>query len=548
MRELFNLSLDSRTACREFLAVRSRTPLVRLPNRRHPHWACFAPSGAGKNQGLIYPFLANHPGGLVCIDPKGEAALLFAELRRRRFGHRVIVVDPYQCVTQRPDALNVLDCIDRDDPLALDYCDELAEALVMYDPNDHNRHFADAAKKFISAVIATTVYYGNAGASRSLQTVSSILSSPPHLAQATEVMCESDAYDGLLARRGSELLHFQGKELGSVLTTAGRHLAFLNTPAVAASTAASTFDPREIGSGGFDAFLVLPPQFLASKNALLRLWITAFMRAVIQGGLQEDRLTTFIFDEASALGPRFPLLQEALSRYRSYGARLFLIYQCVSQLKQAFPDSDGEELLSNAVQIYFGANTHETCEAISARLGDSTIVVRSGSGSVGYSTQSSAPAMSAPSQSRTYSTNDADNWAPHGRRLLTAAEVATLPRDLAITFVSGLPPILTRLVPYHLNPRLGQRTAALRRWITASATLTQSFVYCVLALALALVMGLLLHREGPASFGRLLDDSYGRPRANVLSPAQETFHVPESPTTVSEHPERPLSVWPRGRR
>lgn len=539
MRDLFNFRLDSMTACRDFVATRTRPQLVRLPNRIHPNWACFAPPGAGKNQALIYPFLANHPGNIVMVDPKGEGAQLFAKLRRRRFGGRVVVVDPYRIASseRKPDTLNVLDSINKDDPLALDLCDELAEALVLYDPNDHNRHFSDAAKKFISAVIATTVYYGKPGASRSLQTVSSILASPKHLADAIEVMCESEAYEGLLARRGGELSHFQGKELGSVLSTVSRFLACLGTPAIAESTSISTYDPRDGLSERLDVFLVLPPQFLASKNALLRLWITSHLRAAVQGGLQERRLTTFIIDEASAL-PRFPLLQEALSRYRAYGVRLYLIYQCVSQIKQAFPDADGEELLSNVAQTYFGANTHETCEAVSARLGDSTILVRSGNRSIGYSTQTSTPAMSSPSNSRSHSFNSGDNWAPHGRRLLTPAEVSTLPRDFAITFVSGMRPILTRLVPYYVDPQIGRGAGPLRRSFLAIMTLIQSAAYCTVSLAFALAIGVLLHREGPASLGRIITESQKPTRASISTPSREVPHVKESRKFVSETGER----------
>ena len=49
-------------------------------------------------------------------------------------------------------------------------------------------------------------------------------------------MCESDAWEGMLARIGHQLTHFKDKELGSTLTTANRFLRFLDTLAIAENT------------------------------------------------------------------------------------------------------------------------------------------------------------------------------------------------------------------------------------------------------------------------------------------------------------------------
>jgi len=54
----------------------------------------------------------------------------------------------------------------------------------------------------------------------------------------------------MLARLGHQLTHAQDKELGSVLTTTNRHMRFLDTPAVAANTCASTFNPGDLCKAG----------------------------------------------------------------------------------------------------------------------------------------------------------------------------------------------------------------------------------------------------------------------------------------------------------
>ena len=61
-----------------------------------------------------------------------------------------------------------------------------------------------------------------------------------------KMMCTSEACGGMLARLGNQLTYFKEKELASVLTTTNRFLRFLDTLAIADSTKASSFDPREL--------------------------------------------------------------------------------------------------------------------------------------------------------------------------------------------------------------------------------------------------------------------------------------------------------------
>jgi type IV secretion system protein VirD4 len=85
---------------------------------------------------------------------------------------------------------------------------------------------------------------------------------------------------------GHQLAQFKDKELASVLTTTNRFLRFLDTPAVAASTVASSFDPSRLNGGRTTIYLVLPPEHMRAQSPLLRLWIGALLRAVIKGGLR----------------------------------------------------------------------------------------------------------------------------------------------------------------------------------------------------------------------------------------------------------------------
>jgi type IV secretion system protein VirD4 len=98
---LFNRRVGSKAACSWFLRCMSSGKtgqLVRLS--KSVHTAIFAPTGAGKDAGIIIPYLLDCPDSMVCIDIKGELALATAEHREKAFGHKIVILDPYKVITQ----------------------------------------------------------------------------------------------------------------------------------------------------------------------------------------------------------------------------------------------------------------------------------------------------------------------------------------------------------------------------------------------------------------------------------------------------------------
>jgi type IV secretion system protein VirD4 len=195
-------------------------------------------------------------------------------------------VDPFHVVTTKPDCFNPVDFVYKDDPYAIDHCNDLGKSLVARQSDERDPHWNDSAEAWISSAIATVVYYGDRKESRSLQTVREILSHPQKLDMALKLMRESDCWGGMLARMGGQLSHFVDKERSSTLTTVSRHLRFLDTPTIAESTKTSSFDPAELRSGKMTIYLILPPEHLRANAGLLRMWISSLLRGVVRGGLE----------------------------------------------------------------------------------------------------------------------------------------------------------------------------------------------------------------------------------------------------------------------
>jgi type IV secretion system protein VirD4 len=102
IKALFNRRLTAADACHAFSnnlkwRTRKQGQLVRLPQAVHT--AVFAPTGVGKGVSCIIPFLLTCDESCVVVDFKGENALLTAE-RRRRMGHKIVILDPFKVVTQ----------------------------------------------------------------------------------------------------------------------------------------------------------------------------------------------------------------------------------------------------------------------------------------------------------------------------------------------------------------------------------------------------------------------------------------------------------------
>lgn len=317
---------------------------------------------------------------------------------------------------------------------------------------------------------------------RSLQTVCDILSDPAKLDLAVKLMCESG---GMLARLGGQLLHFVDREKGSVLTSISRHTGFLNTPAIAESTKASSFDPSDLRRGKMTIYVVLSPEHMrAQSSGWLRLVIGSLLLAIVRGGLQEENNTHFILDEAASLG-HLECLDDAVDKYRGYGVRLQFYFQSLGQLRKCFPDGQEQTLLSNTTQVFFGVNDPQTADLVSTRLGEHTVIVESGgTNSGGNRSQSFNNSSSGTSHGRN------TGWQQMARKLLKPEEVIALPPREAITFTPGVPPIRTTLLRYYEE---NFRRSGLRRSLAACATLTASFVYLVLSLLLAIVLTLALN-------------------------------------------------------
>ncbi len=487
LTQIFNLRINSKDACQAFLGSwRRKKPIVRLPQATHV--SVTIPTGQGKGVSFITPFLRMCRETCVVLDIKnGENARLTADYRRR-FGP-VWMLDPYKVVTNKPDCLNPLDVIAKESRLAIDDCNQLANAAVVRTGMENEPHWNDRAEGVIAALMALVVVHGDRErGSRSLQSVREMVSNPELFKLAMKALAESDDWEGLLRQMGGDLFNLEEKEKASVLSTVGRHLRFLGTPAIADSIKRSSFRVSDLRKKGqcSTLFLVLPAERAEVSQGYLRSIISTVISSCIREGLDETRRVHLVLDEAASLGP-MPAINNVLQVGRGFGLHLQTYWQSQGQLKKCFP-KEGEDLLllSNSTQVYAAANEPVTCDFISKRLGTMTQVVKSGGHSSGKShTFSKGPHRSV---SDGWTSNSNSNWAQQQRALMTPDEVGNLDPRTAITFAPGMRPIITRTIRYYEEPKLFSEPHWLGRQWRAFKTLVIAIVLCAMALGAAAVV------------------------------------------------------------
>ncbi len=499
LRALLSPGTASRHACRLFLAAFfGRWCLEGTMIRLHSftHLATFAPTGRGKGVSVLIPNLLSYLHSCVVTDPKCELFQVTSEHRRKRFGHRIIRLDPYRLGGPGGDTLNPLDFINDKHEDFLDQCRDLAAALVMRSGQEKEPFWNDAAELVICAVIAFICACETNPAERTLQNMRDIVASRKRFAQTIEVMQQVTTHGGVVSRLGHLLTWFVDRELGSVLTNVQRHTQFLDSPAIAKHTARSSFDLMALRSGRMTVYLCMPVDRLTTMAPIQRMWIATILRVITRGRPSERNPVLFLLDEAAHLG-KIQVLEDAVTVMRGMGIRLWFFFQSLNQIKECYGEKAGTFLDNIDTQQYFGTNHYETADAVSKRIGDGTILVNSRNWGKGSST----PAGGVGHQAGSYSANWGSTSSEMSRRLFRPEEIIGLPEDTALVFHRNLPVIVSRLLRYYDSPAFAKGGTGkppgvgMGMGLAAVACLVASMVF----VSLAGKLGVAIHQRAEMS-------------------------------------------------
>lgn len=344
-----------------------------------------AGSRSGKGTSFIVPNLIEWPGGVFCIDPKGENASITAMRRgladvakksettvKQTLNQNVAILDPFGTVKGAAKAY----CINynplADIKLISDELTEsiltITESIVLQDTSSSGQHFTETVETILAGIIETVLFDD--------QDPDNTKDLPYCLEKIQVDKDELTAYlnkiktDAGLAHEAATLLLDVGDdEYGSIRSTFSRQMRFMLDPRMRKHLSSSDFSLREAITNSWSVYVCIPPNKIKRANRWLRLITNIALDAKMnssfaQGGLQ----TLFLLDEFAALG-NMSLIEEASAYMAGYGIKLIPVIQNIGQIKKNYP-KNWETFLSNSgAMLAWGLNDLESQKYISDHMG-----------------------------------------------------------------------------------------------------------------------------------------------------------------------------------
>lgn len=352
------------------------------------HCVTVAGSRAGKGLSVILPNLARYTGSVCVLDPKGENANLTAERRGKGrgvpaggLGQEVFVIDPFDWSKVSADyraGFNPMADLDPANPLFVDQCYSIADALVLATARDANDHWNSTARLVLRGFIAWVA--SESGGRRDLVQVRRLLHlTPDDFDALLDKMAENtDRAHGVPAEMAAALAGMGDDERGSVLSTVRQNILFLSSPPMAAclSDTARQPDLRAWKFGGQSVYLVLPAGLMAQHARFFRLFLNRLLSAVEADDAKPDVPALLLLDEMHVLG-HMAQLETAAGLMAGYGLKIWSIWQDLTQAESIYAERWQTFLGNASVFQFFGLNDLKSLQYASDRLGPTTVLTTS---------------------------------------------------------------------------------------------------------------------------------------------------------------------------
>ena len=195
--------------------------------------------------------------------------------------------------------------------------------------------------------------------------------------QVLERMPWPDHIEPLVLRATRLLGEASVNERGAIMSTIRRQLGFLASEQVLQSLR-GTWHPSDLvdTSQATALFVILPAEHLSTHGRLLRLVTGCIVEAMLQAGPNRSGRLLYVIDEAAALG-HLETIEQGIGLFRGYGAKFMLSFQDEQQLLATYGTAGAGSIRANCIGAYWACRDLETCQRISAMLGEQTVVAGS---------------------------------------------------------------------------------------------------------------------------------------------------------------------------
>lgn len=391
-----------------------------------PHSFICAPTGSGKGVGIVIPTLLTYGGSVICLDVKGEN---FDKTARARaaLGDKVFRFSPLD-EDNLSHRFNPLDGVAKLSPeRRFTEAKRIAESFIVM-PGDNVQGFLISAKEIFAASVLVVIERGR-----------------PTISAIYDLLSQGGDFNELFEKLAGETNIPEAKSIyGRMQGIADRTLsAYMSVlfdgglglwrdGLVRAATEVSDFDISSLRRNPSSIYIVVAPNDLAVLAPVVRLLFQQAV-AILQAsepGDDEPYPVLFLLDEFPQLG-RMTALEKAISTIRSYGGRMMIVAQSLSQLRGAYGNDGAQNFLANCrLQLFMAPADSETPDYVSKAIGNFTRKARSKSWMMGQIGKSNI-------QER-----------EEGARLLRPEDLRSLSADDCVLLIQDSDPVLAQKVRF----------------------------------------------------------------------------------------------------
>ena len=344
-----------------------------------PHSFICAPTGSGKGVGIVIPTLLTYGGSVICLDVKGENFDKTARARQA-MGDKIYRFSPLD-ENNRSHRFNPLERVAVLPPeRRFTEAKRIAASFISM-PGDNVQGFLISAREIFAASVLAVI-------ERKTPTISAIY----------DLLSQGGEFNALFQKLAAETNVPEAKSIYSRMEgiadkTLSAYMSVLfdgglglwRDGLVRAATETSDFDIADLRTNPASIYIVVAPNDLAILAPVVRLLFQQTVAILQSAEPREDEPypVLFLLDEFPQLG-RMTALSEAISTIRSYGGRMMIVAQSLSNLRGTYGQDGAQNFLANCrLQLFMAPADSETPDYVSKAIGNFTRKARSKSWMMG---------------------------------------------------------------------------------------------------------------------------------------------------------------------
>lgn len=399
------------------------------------HLMTVAATRSGKGVGTIIPNLLDHPGSLVCTDPKAENWFVTSAYRKKiRKGHKVIPLDPFGLTGEPSGGYNPMDTVDLEDPSATEVAMSMAENMIGKADGDEAFWINEA-----KAILTMLILYAKSSADPKHHTLGFVrrLASLelPDFQQTCRNIRDKKKHIPGLPEAATRVLQKEPKELSGVMSTLQSRTHVFSSPRLQAAIGGTTFSKEDLLGDNASIYIIVPREMLVAYSAWIRTTLTSIYGLITRDAhkrtTKPKHRILFMLDEFANLG-QIREMEDAVSLGAGFGISFWFILQDFNQLKKHYDKSWNTFIANSDVIQVFGIQDAESCDQIKKLMGETTVWDRK---------------LSKEKDRSVHQSYDEET-----RPLLTADEIRRLHPDRQIIFVRPHLPVVAKKIKFYQDP------------------------------------------------------------------------------------------------